>query len=69
VKALLIEEPFEILDKYKFDYVLMEPKQPLSYVVEHSPAWRLIYSDKVAVLFERIPATLAPVTPSKAQPN
>ena len=53
IKVVLIQTPFEILDKYKIDYVLSEPKQPLGYLLEHSPAWRPIYSDKVAVLFER----------------
>ena len=53
VKAVLIQSPFEVLDKYKFDYVLLEPKQPLAYLLEHSAAWHPIYSDKVAVLFER----------------
>jgi hypothetical protein len=59
LKACLIEEPFEVLDKYKIDYVLMDPKAALAYLLEHSPAWHSIYSDKVAVLFERTPATAA----------
>jgi hypothetical protein len=56
IKVVLIQRPFEILDKYKIDYVLFEPQQPLGYLLEHSPAWRPIYSDKVAVLFERAAA-------------
>ena len=67
VKAVMIQAPFEVLDKYKIDYVLLEPKQPLGYLLEHSAAWRPIYTDKVAVLFERTPATAATATPSKAQ--
>ena len=66
VKAVSIQTPFEILDKYKIDYVLLEPQQPLGYLLEHSPAWRPIYTDKVAVLFERRPATAAPL---KVGPN
>ena len=66
-KAVMIQAPFEVLDKYKIDYVLLEPKQPLDYLLEHSAAWRPIYTDKVAVLFERMPATAATATPSKAQ--
>lgn len=57
LNAALIENSFEILDKYRIDYALLEPSQPLSYLLQHSPAWRPIYSDKVAVLFERMPAT------------
>jgi hypothetical protein len=52
-KAVFIEKPFEVLDKYRINYALLEPNQALGYLLEHSPNWRLIYSDKVAVLFER----------------
>jgi hypothetical protein len=68
-KATTIETPFEVLDKYRIDYALLEPARPLTYLLEHSPAWRPIYTDKVAVLFERTPATAAVATPSKVQPN
>ena len=60
--AGLIKQPFEFLDKYHIEYVLLEPKRPLIYLLEHSPAWRLIYSDKVAVLLER-------TAPSVTLPN
>jgi hypothetical protein len=52
-KAVLIQAPFQVLSKYKIDYVLLAPSQPLSYLLQHSPAWRPIYNDNVAVLFER----------------
>lgn len=67
VKALSIQSPFELLDKYKISYVLLEPAAPLAYLLEHSTAWRPAYTDKVAVLFERAPATAA--APSKVQAN
>jgi hypothetical protein len=67
--AVLIRRPFYVLDKYQIDYVLLEPNLPLIYLLEHSPAWRLIYSDKVAVLFERTPATAAAPAPLKVHPN
>ena len=67
LKVLHIQAPFEILDKYKIDYVLLEPAKPLTYLLEHSPAWRMIYSEKVAVLFERTPGTAA--APLKVQTN
>ena len=69
IKVVLIQAPFEILDKYRIDYVLLEPQQPLGYLLQHSPAWRPIYSDKVAVLFERTPAAAAAAAPSKVQAN
>jgi hypothetical protein len=63
VKAVSIQTPFEILDKYRINYALLEPKQPLGYLLEHSPAWRPIYTDKVAVLFERMPTAAAVANP------
>ena len=68
-RATTIKDPFNILDKYKIDYVLLQPSQPLSYLLEHSPAWHAIYTDKVAVLFERTPASAAAATPLKVQSN
>jgi hypothetical protein len=52
----LVREPFAVLDKYRIDYVLLQPTWPLAYVMEHSSAWNLIYSDKVVLLFERVRA-------------
>jgi hypothetical protein len=54
-----IERPFELLDKYKIDYVLFPVNKPLTYVLDHSPAWHMIYEDKVAKLYERVPAATA----------
>ncbi len=55
--AVDIKEPFQVLDKYRIDYVFLERTWPLAYLLEHSPGWRLIYSDKVAVLFQHLPAS------------
>ncbi len=49
-------DPLDVLDKYRIDYVFLERTWPLAYLLEHSPAWRLIYEDKVAKLYERAPA-------------
>ena len=59
-KAMTLKESFAILDKYKIDYVLVQPKEPLAYLLEHSTAWHPIYSDAVAVLFERTRDTALP---------
>jgi hypothetical protein len=56
LRATALKHSLEILDKYKIDYVLLPPKEPLEYLLDHSSTWRLTYSDKVAVLFERTPA-------------
>jgi hypothetical protein len=45
---------FQILDRDRIDYVFLQTNEPLIYLLEQSPAWRLIYSDKVASLFERV---------------
>ena len=57
LNAMAVREPFEIFDKYKIDYVLVQPKQPITYVLEHSPDWHVIYSDKIAELFARTAPT------------
>ena len=69
LRATALKHSFEILDKYKIDYVFLEPNQPLVYLLEHSPMWHPIYVDKVAVLFARTSAIAASTTPTKAQSN
>ncbi len=59
LRATGLERSFEILDKYRIDYVFVTPDEPLVYLLRHSPAWHLIYTDKVAVLFERTPGPTA----------
>jgi hypothetical protein len=65
IKINAIEQPFELLDKYKIDYVLFPVDTRLTYVLDHNPAWRTIYEDRVAKLFERVPAA----APLKTQLN
>jgi hypothetical protein len=52
-KASALEAPFEVFDKYRIEYVLLQPNRPLAYLLEHRPGWRTIYSDKTAVIFAR----------------
>jgi hypothetical protein len=56
LKINAIDRPLELLDKYKIDYVLFPVNRPLTYVLDHSAGWRRIYEDKVAKLYERVPA-------------
>jgi hypothetical protein len=56
LKINAIDRPLELLDKYKIDYVLFPVNRPLTYVLDHSAGWRLIYEDKVAKLYQRVPA-------------
>jgi hypothetical protein len=67
--AMVIEKPLEILDKYRIDYVLIQPQGPLAYLLEHSPGWRCTYADNLAVLFQRTPGVGATATPSGFNPN
>ncbi len=57
LNAMSLNKSFEVLDKYGIEYVLIQPNQPLTYLLEHSPAWQEIYSDPVAVVFERSSAS------------
>ena len=60
---LTLTQPKPILDKYKIRSVLFPPGEPLTYVLEHDPEWKEVYSDEVSVLLERVnsAAVLAPV--------
>ena len=57
MSAATLQRPFEVLDKYTIDYVLLKRQQPLAYLLENSKEWNLIYSDNIALLFERIQRT------------
>ena len=65
LKITSLKESFAILDKYKIEYVLLKPNQPLAYLLYHSSAWRLIYEDKVAKLYQRVPAAATTLSGSK----
>jgi len=58
MKINAIENPFELLDKYKIEYVLFPVNRRLSYVLDRSERWRTIYGDNVVKLYERAPATV-----------
>ena len=55
LRATANDPSFHILDKYQIDYVLLPPQRSLIYLLKQSPAWRPVYTDKVATLFERVP--------------
>ena len=59
LKINAIDQPLELLDKYKIDYVLFPVNRPLIYVLDHSAGWHTIYEDKVAKLYERVPAAVS----------
>jgi len=61
---LALKQPKPILDKYKIRYVLFPPDEPLTYVLQHDPEWKVLYSDPVSVLLERADE-VAPVKPAR----
>ncbi len=52
-KVTSLESPLEILDKYHIRYALLQRERPLTYLLSHSPGWRPVYEDNVAVIFQR----------------
>ena len=48
-----LNHPEPILDKYSIGYVLFPRREPLTYVLEHDPKWRVLYRDRISILLER----------------
>jgi hypothetical protein len=48
-----LKQPQSILDKYQIRDVLLPPDEPLTYVLEHDPGWKVVARNQVSVLFER----------------
>ena len=67
-----LHDPQPILDTYKIRYVLFPRSEPLTYMLQHDPKWKVLYSDKLSVLLERnaddvaVPAASADRTPPSA---
>lgn len=61
IKIDQLDQPIELLNTYKIQYVLYPSKNPLSYLLSHSTQWRAIYQDTVSTLYERVPEP-APLT-------
>lgn len=53
LRATALDDSFAILDQHKIDDVLLQPNEPLVYMLKRSPSWRVAYADNVAVLLER----------------
>jgi hypothetical protein len=50
-----LQDSQEILDHYNIQYVLYKSDSALSYFLSHTPNWKPVYRDKVAIVFERVP--------------
>jgi len=55
-----LEETFGVLDKYRIDYVLVQPDRPLAYLLEHTLGWQTIYSDRISAIFARVQGSTQP---------
>jgi hypothetical protein len=63
-----LKQPKTILDKYKIRYVLFPHSEPLTYVLEHDPEWKEVYSDELSVLLERVDGAALGGTAEAARP-
>ncbi|MFZ0747184.1 MAG: hypothetical protein WAM85_22465 [Terracidiphilus sp.] len=57
-------DSFQLMDKYRIDHVLVQENVPLSYLLAHSPGWRVESREKswdgYYVLFAKTPGASAP---------
>jgi hypothetical protein len=51
-----------VLDKYKVRYVLFPKSEPVVYLLEEKPEWKVLYSDNLCVLLERSQLASGPAT-------
>jgi len=63
-ELLGVQNSQAVLDKYSIRYVLFPQSETLTYVLEHDPAWKVLYRDPLTVLLERTQD--APATPTEA---
>ena len=54
LQATEVHDTFAVLDKYQIRYVLLGNDSPMTYLLEHSSAWKQTYADRQAVAFERV---------------
>lgn len=53
LSLLSLENPDQILDKYKAAYVLLPLHEPVTEFMEHDTKWKAVYSDELCILFAR----------------
>jgi hypothetical protein len=55
IDLLSLNQPEQLLDKYKARYVFFPKDEPLTYALQHDPKWKVLYSDRICVLLEKNP--------------
>ena len=48
-----LKDYLQVMDKYQIRHVLLPPDDPLTYLLKNNPGWKVIFSDDVAMIFER----------------
>jgi hypothetical protein len=49
LKAISSIDTLEILDRYRIDHVLIPEPSPLAYLLQHTPGWQVIGSEKLPI--------------------
>ncbi|HWB33623.1 MAG TPA: hypothetical protein VG714_10645 [Acidobacteriaceae bacterium] len=52
--ATLQTDPRVLLDKYRISFILLSRDAPMSSVLPLMPQWKLVYSDRQSVIFQRV---------------
>ena len=47
LKVTYLRDPLRILDQYRIDHVLVLDTMPLSYLLQHTPGWQVVRTEKV----------------------
>jgi hypothetical protein len=64
---LALNQPEALLNKYGIRYVLFPHGEPLTYVLQHDPNWKVVYSDHISVLLEKSGGEQLPRTVTNTQ--
>ena len=54
IDLLGLKDSLAIVDKYRIQYILFPPDEPFTYVLQHDPNWKPVFTGKVCLLFERV---------------
>lgn len=62
MRTVYLDGSLQTLEKYHIEYVLVPPDTALAYLLKNQTGWKVVYSDKVAAVFERLSNEPGPVT-------
>ena len=70
-RIMNLSDSFELMDKYRIDHVLLRESMGLSYLLQHTPGWRVVMREKAwesnYILYAKDPGAAAPTcVPSQA---